>query len=116
MIVRNYDFSRTYKALTDDFGLSREDAFSLTVRVYRGGGFTKDYLYLTGLRKAMKLYQSGMDMQPLFVGKTSIPFFDTLKEMLGREVVSGPVHLPRAWGMNVENNPIMNYLLKSVVC
>lgn len=116
MMVRNYDFSRTYKALTDDFGLTQDDAFNLTVRVYRGGGFTKDYLYLTGLRKVMSLYQAGIDLQPLFVGKTSIAFIDTLKEMLDRDIVSKPVYLPKAWNMQAENNPIIQYLLQSVRC
>ena len=74
MMVKNYDFPRTCKTLVDDYGLPREDAFNLTVRVYRGGGFTKDYLYLTGLRKALQLYRSGADLQPLFVGRPPLPF------------------------------------------
>ena len=113
MMVKNYDFPMTYKSLVDSYGLSREDAFNLTVRVYRGGGFTKDYLYLTGLRKALQLYRSGTDLQPLFAGKTSIAFLDTLKEMQGREVVSRPAHLPKAWQMKVQHSPILDYLLSS---
>jgi len=113
MMVKNYDFPKTFKALSNDYGLSREDAFNLTVRVYRGGGFTKDYLYLTGLRKALQLYRSGTDLQPMFVGKTSIAFLDTLKEMLGRDVVSNPLHLPRAWQMKAQGSPILDYLLSS---
>ncbi|MBU0942824.1 MAG: flavohemoglobin expression-modulating QEGLA motif protein [Proteobacteria bacterium] len=115
MMVQNYDFSKTYKALADDFGMSKEDAFSMSVRVYRGGGLTKDYLYLTGLRKLLQLYHSGTDLQPLFIGKTSIAFLDTLKEMLDRKVVTSPVHLPLAWKMKVESNPILTYLLRSVI-
>ncbi len=114
MMVQDYSFSRTFKALTDDFGMSKEDSFSTCVRVYRGGGFTKDYLYLTGLRKLLQLYRSGTDLQPLLVGKTSITFLDTLKEMLDRKVVTGPTHLPLAWKMNVKSNPILTYLLRSI--
>jgi len=114
MMVQNYDFSRTYKALSDDYGLSRDEAFSLTVRVYRGGGFTKDYLYLTGLRQALLLMQSGINLQPLFVGKTSFAFLDTLKEMIDRKIVSSPAHLPKALEMNVKADPTMSYLLKSL--
>jgi len=36
-----------------------------------------------------------MDMQPL-VGKSSMAFFDILKEMLDRDLVSGPVHMAKA--------------------
>lgn len=115
MMVQNYDFSRTYKALTDDFGLSREDAFTLTVRVFRGGGFTKDFLYLTGLRQALRMYRSGADMRSLFVGKTTFFFHDTIREMIDRKVLAKPVYLPRAWDMNVDNSPILKYLLRAVV-
>lgn len=114
MMVQNYDFSRTYKALTDDFGMSKDNAFSMAVRVYRGGGLTKDYLYLTGLRKLLQLYRSGTDLQPLFVGKTSITYLDTLKEMLDRKMVTSPLHLPQAWKNPMECNPILKYLLSAI--
>ena len=114
MMVQNYDFSRTFKALNDDFGLSKEDAFSLTARVYRGGGFTKDYLYLTGLRQGLRMFLSGINMQPLFVGKTSFAYLPILKEMIDREIIVGPAHMPQAWSATVENNSILGYLLKSI--
>ncbi|MCF8056206.1 MAG: flavohemoglobin expression-modulating QEGLA motif protein [Desulfocapsa sp.] len=115
MMVRNYGFPRTYKTLTEDFGLSNEDAFNLTVRVYRGGGFTKDSLYLRGLRKALQLHRSGTDLSPLFIGKTSIAFLDTLKEMQARNVVSSPLHFPKSLKMEVHPQPIIDYLLSSLL-
>lgn len=114
MMVQNYDFSRTFKALTDDFGLSGEDAFTLTVRVFRGGGFTKDYLYLTGLRQALRMYRSGADMRSLFVGKTTFFFHDTIKEMIERSLIERPAYLPASWGMATDSDPILDYLLKAV--
>ncbi len=57
MMVQNYDFPRTYASLREDFGLSQDDAFNLTVRVYRGGGFTKDALYLKGLERILSYLQ-----------------------------------------------------------
>lgn len=113
MMVKNHDFSKTCKNLVDDYGLSKDDAFNLTVRVYRGGGFTKDYLYLTGLRKVLQLYRSGVDLGPLFVGKTSIHYLDTIKEMSIREVVAEPKHSPNAWQMQQIDKPILDYLLSS---
>ncbi|MGK0291436.1 MAG: hypothetical protein ACI86H_002904, partial [bacterium] len=44
MMVKNYDFSRTFKILINDYNLKEDEAFKLTARVYRGGGFTKDFL------------------------------------------------------------------------
>ena len=113
MLVKKYDFTKTFKILRDTCGLSREDAFSLTLRVYRGGGFTKDYLYFTGFRKLLQLYRSGTDLQPLFIGKTSIAFFDTLKEMIDREMVSKPVYLPQSMNSTAQNKDVLDYLLSS---
>lgn len=113
-MIQNYDFSRTFKTLNDDYGMSKEAAFNLTARVFRGGGFTKDYLYLTGLRKILALYRSNTDIQILFAGKTSIIFLKTLKEMLARNVISKPVYLPKSWKMGVPKNKILEYLLNAL--
>jgi uncharacterized protein (TIGR02421 family) len=112
LMVQHYEFSRTYKVLNEEYGMNPEAAFALTVRVYRGGGFTKDYLYFNGLRKALRAYRSGTDLRPLFVGKTTFFFLDTIKEMIDRKVIGPPVFLPQAWNMSEESNPVLDYLLK----
>ena len=88
----------------------------LAARVYRGGGFTEDYLYLTGLRQGLRMFLSGINMQPLFVGKTSFAYLPILKEMIDREIIVGPAYMPHALSAAVENNSILGYLLKSIVC
>ena len=40
------DFKSCFSMLTEKFKADIHFAFNLCVRVYRGGGFTKDYLYL----------------------------------------------------------------------
>ncbi len=37
---------------------SVDESFNLTMRVFRGGGFTKDYLYLSGFRDMVTLYRA----------------------------------------------------------
>jgi uncharacterized protein (TIGR02421 family) len=114
MMVQDYDFSRTFKVLTQEHGLSPDAAFNLTARVYRGGGFTKDYLYLSGLQKVLKLHQSGVSIEPLLVGKASIAYLDTIKEMITTGMAGKPHHLPRAWQASVEKKPILDYLLTAI--
>jgi uncharacterized protein (TIGR02421 family) len=114
MMVQNFDFSRTFKALTDDYGLDRESAFTLTVRVYRGGGFTKDYLYLSGFREALRLYHSGADMRNLYVGKTSFAFHEILNEMRARKLINEPAYLPRSLNSPPGDNIILDYLLQTI--
>ena len=56
-LAKGYDFSKTFRLLHNQFDLDRESAFYITLRVHRGGGFTKDYLYLTGLKKIYDFYK-----------------------------------------------------------
>lgn len=115
MMVKNYDFSRTFKTLMTDYNLGREEAFKITARVYRGGGYTKDFLYLRGLKDALKLYKE-RDLTTLFVGKTSFEYHDTINELSERKIVSKPVHLPGFLqkGEPAKPNPILDYLVDTI--
>ena len=112
MMVKHYDFSYTFKALIDDYGLDKDEAFRLTARVYRGGGFTKDFLYLRGLKDALRIYKNH-NLTPLYVGKTSFHYLNTIQEMIERGMVAEPTYLPMYLqkDMGVLPNPILEYLL-----
>ena len=61
-LAKGYSFSRTFRMLHNGYDLNREEAFYISVRAHRGGGFTKDYLYLTGLKKIYDYHQEGKDL------------------------------------------------------
>ena len=115
MMVKNYDFGRTFKILRRDFNLGREDAFKITARSYRGGGFTKDFCYLRGLRDALKLYKKE-NLNSLFIGKTSFRHINVIKEMMERKMVRKPKFLPLFLqaGQKYKGNKILDYLVNSV--
>ena len=50
-------------------GFEKRTAFSIALRVYRGGGLTKDVVYLRGLCQVLEYLKSGGDLELLFVGK-----------------------------------------------
>jgi hypothetical protein len=57
-------------------------AFSVTLRVYRGGGLTKDAIYLRGLLQLLRHLEEGGEIEPLYVGKIAtrhIPLIDFLR-------------------------------------
>ena len=72
MMCNGADFKSCFSHLVEKYKIDKNFAFNLCVRVYRGGGFTKDYLYLNGFSKLFKFWQQGNDLSPLLVGKTSI--------------------------------------------
>ena len=73
-LIKGYSFSDTFDLIHGTYKLNRNDAFSITMRVHRGGGFTKDRLYLSGLRKIYKRHQRGESMDNLLTGKVTMDY------------------------------------------
>lgn len=87
MMCNGADFIECFNYLTNNLGVSNDDAFTIVTRVFRGGGFTKDYLYLSGFVKILKMWKSNDSLTPLLVGKTSLEFYDTIEEMINRDMI-----------------------------
>jgi hypothetical protein len=75
--------------LINEFDLDKNFAFTLTTRVYRGGGFTKDYLYLKGFRDVLNLAKEG-SIDNLLVGKTGLLDFNIVSEIVERGMIEKP--------------------------
>ncbi len=114
MLVEGYDFSHTFKSLTEEYGMRHESAFNTAARVYRGGGFTKDYLYLSGLREALNYYMASGSIENMFIGKTSFKFLKIINEMSDKKLIKAPVYLPAALKQEKPEHPILDYLLKTI--
>ena len=112
-MVRGESFNETYNSLVTEHGLSSDDAFTITARAYRGGGFTKDYLYLKGLRDALVYYRRG-DLTSLFVGKTGFEFKPLLDELITREILHRPDYHPKALAQAGNSDPVINFMLNSI--
>lgn len=93
--------------------MSDDDAFTITARVYRGGGFTKDFLYLRGLKDALHCYHE-QDLTSLFVGKTGFEFKPLLEELIARDILQKPAYMPKALTLETKADPVMDFLLNSI--
>jgi len=80
-LAKGYSFSKTFRLFVNTYDLDRETAFNISVRAHRGGGFTKDYLYLTGLKKVYDYYKSGKDMNTLLRGKISLDYLENIESL-----------------------------------
>ena len=65
------------------------------MRVYRGGGFTKDAIYLRGLMWLLEYFRGGGDLETLIVGKFPINHLGIIRELIWRGVVKKPALVPR---------------------
>ncbi len=71
-LIKGYSFADTFDLIHGKYKLNRKEAFAITLRAHRGGGFTKDHLYLSGLRKIYKRYQGEKSMDVLLTGKVAL--------------------------------------------
>jgi uncharacterized protein (TIGR02421 family) len=111
-MLKNDDFSETFNYLTTRYGVNEEKAFYLTARIYRGGGFTKDYLYLRGFRQIKTMIDEGIDISPLLVGKTSVEFLPHLKELIERGILEKPKYVTKSFNQaSKEKDEVLEYLL-----
>ncbi|MFT7008558.1 MAG: hypothetical protein ACJAXJ_003099 [Colwellia sp.] len=88
-MLKQGDFVKTYHTLMNEFDLERNVAFTLTIRVYRGGGFTKDHLYLKGFRDVLNLAKDN-SIDNLLVGKVGALDFGITNEIVERGMISKP--------------------------
>ncbi len=115
-MVRGASFADTFGMLVDEHGMDIEAAFQMCARAYRGGGFTKDHLYLRGFRKVLRMWRRGEDLSPLLIGKCSLEWQEWLQEMIERELLIAPLHRPKAFEQPRldRNNPVYDYIVKGI--
>lgn len=70
-VIKGHSFAASFDQLVGEYKLSRNHAFKLVTRLYRGGGFTKDRLYLPGFIELIKQHPDEEAMNWLLAGKTA---------------------------------------------
>jgi len=113
LMLRFHDFNQTAHTLIEEYGISVADAFNLSVRVHRGGGFSKDYLYLRGLREAYACWTT-RSLETLLVGKTSLTWHSLIDELRARDVVKQPSFVPKVFTEPVEPDPVVAFVVQSI--
>jgi uncharacterized protein (TIGR02421 family) len=109
-------FLEAYWTLTDQYGASETEAYDICTRVYRGGGFTKDFLYLRGFVKVLKMWENNENLEPLLVGKTSMNYLSTLEELIERGMILKPTLVTQSFKKpKIDKiNPIYSYILSGL--
>lgn len=111
---KGYSFSGTFHLLHNQYKLEKDKAFGITLRVHRGGGFTKDHLYLSGLRNIYKYAQAGKDLGVLLTGKVSEDYIPTIKKMQQLGLASQPKYITDAFAANHNTNANFDFILRSL--
>jgi uncharacterized protein (TIGR02421 family) len=101
-------FVDTFRELNSRYGFSQRSAFLITLRVYRGGGFTKDAVYLRGLVSLLEYLKNGGDLAPLFVGKIAAEHVPLIRELQWRKILKPPPLSPRYLNTELAQTRLLN--------
>jgi uncharacterized protein (TIGR02421 family) len=88
-------FVETYRELIREYDFEPKVAYTIVLRVYRGGGLTKDAVYLRGLVEAIDFVASGGNLDVALVGKLAADHIPVVRELLLRNVLRKPPLRPR---------------------
>src|SRR5690606_4522580 len=113
-LIKGYSFSDTFDMLHGQYKLEKDRAFTITMRVHRGGGFTKDRLYLSGLGKIYKRYKKGISMDPLLTGKVALEQEDTVIRWQQAGLAHPITHINAAFKENRNTNRNLDLILDNL--
>jgi uncharacterized protein (TIGR02421 family) len=94
-LIDGESFIETYTTLCEECGFMPKTAFTVTTRIFRGGGLTKDAVYLRGLIGVLEYIAKGGALEPLFVGKLAASHIPIVEELQWRQILNKPPLCPR---------------------
>lgn len=93
-LTEGASFSDVYHELRTRHRFAGRAAFVISTRVFRGGGLTKDVVYLRGLRELIEYLREGHAFDRLFVGKFSLAELPAIERLHRNRQLAPPALLP----------------------
>ncbi len=94
-ILEGADFREVFNLLYSTHGFSKEPAFNITSRMFQGGGFIKDIIYLKGLVHLRDYLMDGGDLEFLLAGKFALKHVPIVRDLTDRGLLKPPTIKPR---------------------
>jgi uncharacterized protein (TIGR02421 family) len=90
-LIKGADFIETFNLLWKDYGFKSKTAFIISMRVHRGGGYTKDAIYLKGLIQILAYIRNGGDLSLLYGGKFALEHLPLIEELTHLRILKKPL-------------------------
>jgi uncharacterized protein (TIGR02421 family) len=113
-LIKGNDFKGTFDIIHNQYKLDRDRAFNITLRTHRGGGFTKDALYLSGLQKIYQRHLNGDTMDTMLLGKCSLEYESQVNYMKDLGIVAAPSHQSLSLTTNHNENKRVEWILSNL--
>ncbi len=109
-LIKDKNFRSTFMLLKEGYQLDDDTAFTITARVYRGGGLTKDYLYLRGFHQMLNAQETAEDFTHLLTGKTSLDHLPIITRLINKGILIAPEKITPAFVQPVKSNDIDSFI------
>lgn len=83
-----------FACLVEEYNIDSDTAFHTALRAKRGGGLTKDALYLKGLSELLAYLERDGDLEVLFLGKFALKHLHSLDALIESGILHPPDILP----------------------
>jgi len=113
-LIKGYSFADTFDLIHGTYKLNRKEAFAITLRAHRGGGFTKDRLYLSGLRKIYKRYKQEKSMEILLTGKVALADEPNIKYLHQLGLAQSITHTCFSFDEKLNTNTTLDFILNNL--
>ncbi len=89
------DFIEVYRLLNKTYKFKQKTSFTIAMRLFRGGGLTKDAVYLRGFLKLIEYLSRNRKIDQLYIGKIGFRHIPLVKELIHRHILIEPQIKPR---------------------
>ncbi len=113
-MIEDKDFRSTFLILKEKYHVDDELAYTITARVYRGGGYTKDYLYLKGFSLVLTAYEQEENFNNLLAGKTSLEFLPLITRLIDKQLLAAPHFITPAFKEPKVNSAVESFITHAI--
>ncbi|MEX0312711.1 MAG: flavohemoglobin expression-modulating QEGLA motif protein [Allomuricauda sp.] len=113
-LIKGYSFADTFDLIHGQYKLNKQEAFGITLRAHRGGGFTKDRLYLSGLRKIYKRYQREESLDVLLSGKVALEDEEIIRYLKTLGLAQPITHKGLSFNQKLNTNQTLDFILNNL--
>ena len=90
-LIKGADFIECFQMLRDEFDFGAKTSFNISMRVFRGGGYTKDAIYLKGLMQVLNYVKDGGELENLYAGKYALEHLPLIDELEQLRILKKPI-------------------------
>lgn len=113
-MIKEKSFRKSFLLLKEEYGASNDIAFAVCSRIYRGGGFVKDYLYMQGFHKMLNAYENEPNFDLLFTGKTSIDYLPQITNLIEKGILQKPQYVSTIFKQPETLSEIKQYIAHAI--